>query len=153
MIGRKQELNIQFQQILDGLLIVLAFWAAHSLRAAGSSWIFFDKPIGPFSDFQWLLFVILPFGPILLELQGFYNHPLQKAPGKSLEQIARAAFWLGLIIAACAYFLRLSLPARAVMPMFAVLGMGALLLRERFSVARLRQRTHAEAVREPVILA
>ena len=34
MIGRKQELNLQFQQILDGALLVLAFWAAHVIRTS-----------------------------------------------------------------------------------------------------------------------
>jgi exopolysaccharide biosynthesis polyprenyl glycosylphosphotransferase len=153
MLGRKQELNLQLLQIVDGLLLVISFWIAHTLRYLGANWFFFDKPIGPFSDFQWLLFVILPFGPILLELQGFYSHPLQKAPGKSVAQIARAAFWLGLLIAGCAYFLRLPAPARAVMPMFAVIGFCGLLMRERISIARLRQRTHDERVREPVIIA
>jgi exopolysaccharide biosynthesis polyprenyl glycosylphosphotransferase len=151
MLGRKQELNLQFLQILDGLLLVIAFWSAHTLRYLSED--VFDKPIGPFSEFQWLLFVILPFGPILLELQGFYNHPLQKPPGKSLEQIIRAAFWLGLVIAICSYFLRLDVPSRAVMPIFVALGFAALLLRERYTAFRLRHRSKKDAFREPVILA
>lgn len=153
MIGRKQELNIQFQQIIDGLLIVLAFWAAHSLRAAGSSWIFFDKPIGPFADFQWLLFVILPFGPILLELQGFYSHPMQKNLGRSVQQLGRAAIWLGLLIAACSYFLRLEVPSRAVMPLFGVIAATLLLMREQFSILRRKKRLKKEDLRELVLLA
>lgn len=153
MLGRKQELNLQFLQIVDGLLMVIAFWMAHTIRFLGADWFIFDKPIGPFNAFQWLLFVILPFGPIILELQGFYNHPIQKPPGKSLAQLARAAFWLGLVIAACSYFLRLDVPSRAVMPMFAILAAGILLLRERVTVLRWRKRARSEALREPVILA
>lgn len=153
MLGRKQELNLQFQQIVDGLLMVLAFWGAHTFRFIGADWPIFAKPIGPFSEFQWLLFVILPFGPIILELQGFYAHPLHKTLGKSLGQLARAAFWLGLLIAACAYFLQLELPSRAVMPIFVVFAATALLARERIFVARFRKRAKTEALREPVILA
>lgn len=152
MIGRKQELNLQFLQIVDGLLLVIAFWMAHTIRFVAVDWFVFDKPIGPFSEFQWLLFVILPFGPIMLELQGFYTHPLQKTAPKSLSQIGRAAFWLGLIIAACSYFLRLDVPSRAVMPMFAVLAVTVLLIRERFTILRARNRARSEALREPVIL-
>ena len=96
MLGRRQELNLQFQQITDGLLMSVAFWLAHTLRFIGA---IFDKPIGPFADFQWLLFVIMPLGPIILEMQGFYLHPGQKTLAKSLQQLARAAFWLGLLIA------------------------------------------------------
>ena len=70
----------------------------------------FKDPIDRFEKFQWLLFVIMPFGPITLELQGFYSHPLQKTLAKSTAQLARAIFWLGLLIGACAYFLWLPLP-------------------------------------------
>ncbi|EDY17875.1 exopolysaccharide biosynthesis polyprenyl glycosylphosphotransferase [Chthoniobacter flavus Ellin428] len=154
MLGRKQELNLQFLQIADGLLMVIAFWLAHTLRFFGTDLFFFNnKPIGPFADFQWLLFVILPFGPIVLEIQGFYSHLLQKTIGKSLVQIARAIFWLGLIIAACSYFLRLDVPSRAVMPLFVVFALVLLLLREHLSLVYYRKRSHIADLRERIILA
>ena len=153
MLGRKQELSLQFQQIVDGILMVVAFWGAHTFRFVGAGWPFFNYPIGPFSQFQWLLFVIMPFGPIILELQGFYSHPLQKTLRKSLAQLARGAFWLGLLIAASAYFFRLDVPSRAVMPLFAVFATVLLLSRERIVVARARKRARTEELREPVILA
>jgi exopolysaccharide biosynthesis polyprenyl glycosylphosphotransferase len=154
MLGRKQELNLQFLQIADGLLMVVAFWVAHRLRFFGGDLpIFGNKQIGAFEDFQWLLVVILPFGPIVLELQGFYTNPLQKTVGKSLTQIGRGIFWLGLLIAAASYFLRLSVPSRAVMPLFVVIATGVLLLRERFTVARYRKRAIREDLRERVVLA
>src|SRR4030095_934383 len=109
------------------------------------------KPIGPFSDFQWLLFVIMPFGPIILEMQGFYLHPLQKNLGRSLQQLARAAFWLGLLIAGCSYFLRLDGPSRADIAILAGLACVFLLLREQITIARLRNRSHQEALRERVL--
>jgi exopolysaccharide biosynthesis polyprenyl glycosylphosphotransferase len=154
MLGRKQELNLQFLQIADGILMVASFWLAHALRFFGGDFLFFsNKQIGPFAEFQWLLFVILPFGPIVLELQGYYAHPLQKTVGKSLAQIARAIFWLGLLIAACAYFLRLDVPSRAVMPLFVIIAGAALLARERVSLARYKERAKREDLRERVVLA
>lgn len=152
MLGRRQELHLQFQQIVDGLLLSIAFWFSYALRLAGSDSAFFGAPIGPFSDFQWLLFVIMPAGPILLELQGFYTHPLQKTLRRSLEQIARAALWLGALIAVCSYFLRLDVPSRAVMPIFAILATAALLLREKLALISYRRRTHQQAIRESVLL-
>ena len=153
MLGRKQELNLQFQQIADGLLMSVAFWLAHTIRFVGGAWFIFDKPIGPFSEFQWLLFVIMPFGPIILELQGFYAHPLQKTMGRSLAQLARAGFWLGLIIATASFFFRLDVPSRAVMPIFAVLAGLFLLGRERLTIQRFRRRAKTESLRERVLLA
>lgn len=154
MLGRKQELNLQFLQITDGVLMVVAFWVAHALRVVGVDFVIFsNKPIGPFSEFQWLLFVILPFGPIVLELQGFYTHLLQKTFGKSLAQIARAIFWLGLIIAACSYFLRLDVPSRAVMPLFIIISAILLLVRQHLTLLYYRNRSRTEGLRERVILA
>lgn len=152
MLGRKQELNLQALQLADGILLVAAFWVAHTLRFFAPSLFLFDTPIGPFKEFQWLLFAIMPFGPICLEMQGFYNNPLQKGGGKSLGQIGRAFFWLGLLIAAAAYFLRLDVPSRAVMPMFAVISVLALLIRERISIVRYRARAKREELRERLIL-
>lgn len=152
MLGRRQELNLQFQQITDGLLMSVAFWLSHTLRFIGAGSVIFDKPIGPFADFQWLLFVIMPFGPIILEMQGYYLHPTQKTLGKSLQQLARAAFWLGLLIAACSYFLRLDVPSRAVMPIFAGVACVFLIMRERITLARLRHRADQKDLRERVLL-
>ena len=154
MLGRKQALNLQFLQIADGILMVASFWLAHAMRFFGGDSLFFgNKHIGPFSDFQWLLFVILPFGPIVLELQGFYTHPMHKTVGKSLTQIARAIFWLGILIAVCAYFLRLDVPSRVVMPLFVIITTGALLIRERISLIRYKERAKREDLRERVVLA
>ena len=47
MLDRKEELNRQMQQILDGLLMVIAFWGAHTLRFMGNNWFFPEKQIGP----------------------------------------------------------------------------------------------------------
>jgi len=152
MIGRRQELNLQLLQIADGLLLAVAFWLAHAFRFLGAEWFVFQKPIGPFSEFQWLLFIILPFGPIFLETQGFYGHPLHKGIRRSIQQLGHAAFWLGLVIAACAYFLKLGVPSRAVMPLFAVIGGTFLLARERVTIARYRALGKREDLREPVIL-
>ena len=153
MLGRKQELNLQFLQIVDGLLMGVAFWLGHFLRAFGAGIPFFEEPIGPFREFQWLLLVIVPGGPFLLELQGFYAHPVQKSFRRSFGQLARAFFWLGLLIAACGFFLKLSIPSRAVMPLFVVISASMLMIRDRSTVIRFRQRAKREDLREKIVLA
>ena len=152
MLGRRQELNLQFLQIVDAFLIVLAFWSAHTFRYLGYFYGIFEQPILPFAEFQWLLFVIVPFGPICLEAQGFYEHPARKSFSKSLTQLGRGAVVLGVLIAACAYFLRLKLESRAVMPIFAAGAGVMLLIRERLSLLRYRRRVRTGALREPVLI-
>lgn len=153
MLGRRQELNLQFQEIIDGALLVVSFWIAYVIRHTGADTFFFDKPIPPFADFRWMLFIIMPFGPIFLELQGFYNHPLQKTIWRSLTQMARGAFWLGVLVAGCVVFFRLDVPSRAVVPLFGVIGAITLLIRERLTILYLRRKTKSGRFREAVLLA
>ena len=152
MLGRRQELNLQFLQIVDALLLAAAFWFAHSFRFVGAYMGVFKGEISDFEAFQWILVVIVPFGPIALENYGFYDHPARKTFSKTLGQLGQAALVVGLIIAACAYFLKREVPSRAVMPLFAMLGALALLLRERVTIARYRHRVKSGVLRESVIL-
>src|SRR5438067_1521496 len=122
MSGRKQELNLQFQEIVDGTLLVLAFWFAHVLRFYATNWFSLEKPIAEFSEFRWVLWLLMPLGPLILEAQGFYKYILGKTVGKSLWQLLRAAGVLAVLLAVCWFFLRLDVPSRAVLILFAVLA-------------------------------
>jgi exopolysaccharide biosynthesis polyprenyl glycosylphosphotransferase len=153
MIGRKQELNLQFQQILDGALLVVAFWAAYVIRISLPKWFDAIYKIPDFNEFRWVLFILMPFGPIILEMQGFYNHVLQKNVLKSTAQLGRAGFVLGLLIAMCSFFFKANFPSRAVLIIFALLALGFLLGRERLTVARLRRKSSDGRFRESVLLA
>jgi exopolysaccharide biosynthesis polyprenyl glycosylphosphotransferase len=153
MIGRKQELNLQFQQILDGGILILCFWLAHIIRTSISVWFPSVYDIPNFNDFKWVLVALMPFGPIVLEMQGFYHHVLQKRVFKSAMQLGRAAVVLGLLIAMSAFFFRLTIPSRAVLLIFVPLAVMALLLRERITVAQMRRRGAGGQFRESVLLA
>ena len=152
MTGRKQEFNLQVYQIFDALLLAFAFWAAYVLRHFGQFWFDLD-PLSSFSDSQWMIFIIMPFGPILLELQGFYGHPMQKTLAASLRQMAGAAFWIALFISGCVIFFRLRVPSRAVLPLFALLAVVVLTIRDRATSVYYRNRARNGKNREPVLLA
>ncbi len=153
MFRQKQEINNLLQQTLDAALLLLAFWGAHSLRTAWTEWLHLEVQIPPFSTHLWMILIIVPFGPLFLGMQGFYQHPLQKNPARSLSQILRALIWLGLLVGVCVMFLRLELPSRSVLILF-VAG-GTLLLLAKDYVLRLRA-SHLAAhgkLSEPVLLA
>ena len=152
MLGRRQKLNLQFLQIVDAFFIVAAFWSAHWFRYNGPEFGLFEIPIQPFTEFQWLLLVLIPFGPICLHAQSFYEHPERKTVGRSLSQLGRAAIVLGLLIALCAYFFKRSVDSRAVMPLFAILAAVLLLSREWATVIRYRRSVRSGAFRETIIL-
>src|SRR4051794_2742683 len=77
VLGRKQELNLQLNQLIDAVLLVFSLWCAHTLRAYLSQ-LGSIIEIEPFDAFLWLIALIMPLGPLLLDLNGFYNFPSQK---------------------------------------------------------------------------
>ena len=153
MLTRQQELNAQFQQVLDALLLAFSLFAAHALRFYGTGWLDLPYPIDPFRNYQWLLIVIMPFGPVILDLQGFYQSPFNKTLGKSFVQIVRTMFYLGILVSGCVIFLRLPLTSRAVPALFLMIATALLLLKERLIAGRIRRRAARGEVRERVLLA
>jgi len=143
MSARRREINLQFNQFIDALLLGAVFWFAHFVRFNG--FVILDSlwNIDAFGKFVWILAVIMPFGPFLLEMQGFYNYPLEKSVWKSLRQMTAAGFWLFVIIGSAVIFLRLAVPSRSVLILFAIFAPAALLVRERiyvwYYVSRLRE--------------
>ncbi len=153
MFRQKQEINNLLQQILDAALLLLAFWGAHTLRTAWTEWFNLEVQIPPFSRHLWMVLIIVPFGPLFLGMQGFYQHPLQKNPGRSLSQILRALVWLGLLVGVCVMFLRLELPSRSVLILFVLGGTLLLLAKDYFFRMRASHLAAHGKLSEPVLLA
>jgi len=150
MISRRQELSLQINQILDGLILILALYVGYALRRFQVIDFDFLPEIPPAESFIWLFVVIGLFGPLILEMQGFYQYPLEKSVGRSLRQIAYAGVWLGLILGGCVVFLKLGIPSRSAFFLFLVLAPAGLLMREAiyrdFRLRRLRRGNPGESV-------
>ncbi len=153
MIARKQEINLQFNQFVDAILLGLVFWLAHALRY--HRLIILDNlwSIDAFDKFVWILAVIVPFGPFLLEKQGFYSYTLEKTTLKSLRQMASAAVWIFVILALAVIFLRLEVPSRSVLILFGLMAPVALLIRERITHVYYLQQLKQGVIGERIILA
>jgi exopolysaccharide biosynthesis polyprenyl glycosylphosphotransferase len=153
MLARRQEINTQLQVLIDGFLLAVSLWIAWVLRYYSTFWFNTRDTVDAFHNYHWLFIVIMPFGPILLDLQGFYQSPLNKRPWRSLMQIVRAMIGLSIIVSGCVIFLRLPLANRTVPLLFILIGAIALLVKERLIAARLRRRAQRGEQREPVLLA
>jgi len=153
MLARRQELNTQLQQLIDAFLLAVSLWAAYALRYYSTYWFGLGRAVDPLRNYHWLLIVIMPFGPILLDLQGFYQSPLNKTQWKSIVQIAKTMLGLSIIVSACVIFLRRPLANRAVPLLFMLIGMLVLLVKERIIAAHLRRKAMRGERREPVLLA
>jgi exopolysaccharide biosynthesis polyprenyl glycosylphosphotransferase len=153
MSTRKQEIGIQINQLIDGLLLGLLLWLCYWLRASGFLVIDSLWDIPPFVNFYWMLAILVPFGPFLLELHGFYDHPLEKTVAKSLQQIVHAGVWLVLLFGVAAFFFRLTIPSRTVLVLFCTVAPLMLLLKDRMISAMYYQRLLRGEGGEPIIIA
>ena len=89
----------------------------------------------------------------MLELQGFYEHPLQKELWRTFGQLGRALLYLSLLVGVCVMFLRLQLPSRSVLIIFVLLGIFLLLAKDRLLQAHARRLAKKGLLRSPVLLA
>lgn len=153
MIARSQEIRIQVNQLIDALLLGVAFWLSYTVRHKNLLVMDSLHSIPEFQYFLWMLAVIMPFGPFFLELQGFYNYTLEKTVWKSLEQMTRAGLWMGLLLGAAVIFLRLEVPARSVLILFGIFAPTFLLVKERLYIWRQVQRLEQEESGERVVIA
>jgi len=153
MSARKNEINLQVNQFIDALLLGGVFWFSHYLRY--NQFIILDNlwTIGGFEEFVWMLAMIMPFAPFLLEMQGFYTYPLEKTVWKSIRQIMAAGFWLIVMFGFGVIFLRLDVPSRSVLVIFAVSAPIVLLLRERVMLWHYMRMLRKGAVGERIIVA
>ena len=149
-LGRRQQFDVQLSQLVDAALMVLSLWLGHLLRHyLGER---FPIPeIDSFNMFLWLT-LTMPFGPLFLDLLGFYRFPLQKTTLQSLSQITKALLWLGVLIAGCALLFRFDIHSRAVLILFGLISTVLLLIKERIVAGYLHAHTASGAYREKVIL-
>ena len=155
MLGRKQEINLQINQILDSCLIALAFWGCHSLRYYNPSGWFgpTDVQIPVLGDFFWVMAIVVPFTPVVLEMFGYYAHPLQKTVWRSLKQLGQTLMVIGVVIGGCVVFFKWGAQSRIVLGMLTFVGGGALLFKEALMRKHLRSRIENWGWREDILLA
>lgn len=154
MLGRRQEINLQLTRLLDSSLLGFSLWFAHFLRSslAPQFWPGLVE-IPPIEELFWVMAVIVPFMPEVLEMRGFYANLYYKTTARSLRQLAEAIFIMGTVIGAMVVFLKWNVPSRSVVILALALSVTALILREKWQKERLRRRLASGKGRERVIVA
>ena len=150
MLARKEEISLQLNQIIDSFLLAILFWFSWWLRFNGHEW-WELRPIAEFKEFLWVMAIIVPFMPLVLELIGFYRNPLQKTFWDSLRQLFQASIYLGVAIGVGVIFLQFDAASRSVLLIAAMFGGSALLLREKAYQLYLRQKLRRGELREFII--
>lgn len=154
MLGRRQEINLQLTQLLDSALLIFCLWLAHFIRGQILPGIWSDLvDIPPVEKLYWIMAVVGPFTPLVLEARGFYNHLYQKTFGQSLRQLIEGLVIMGMIVGAMVVFLQWQVPSRSVILMAGALSGTALLIREALQRRKLRRDLASGKGRESVIVA
>src|SRR5215510_9130375 len=103
MLRRDRQIRMQIHQLMDACLFAISFWLAYRLRSNPAVIEFFQahEVAGTFKDFAWLLVVLIPAAPFVLEAQGFYDRPLLCSRGTTAWQLFRGCAFtsLGVVIA------------------------------------------------------
>src|ERR1051325_1764677 len=91
MLRRDLQVRMQIHQLMDACLFAISFWLAYQVRS--NSFIIDQlglKPFdAPFESFAWLLVLLIPAAPLILEAQGFYNRPLLCSRSTTIWQLAK----------------------------------------------------------------
>ncbi|MBK1827836.1 sugar transferase [Haloferula rosea] len=153
-IGRKEAFSIQSLQIVDAALVWFAFYSADLLRGPlrllmGQQWI----DAGGLSQMAWVLYVAVPFTPLILEFLGFYRRLRAKKIGNSISQLIRALFFVGVILGGLAIFGQLPSESRLVLGVGGLLVFLFLLARERAVHGYLASHRVRDESKERVVVA
>jgi exopolysaccharide biosynthesis polyprenyl glycosylphosphotransferase len=131
MLRRQRQIRTQLQRLLDAGLFALSFWLAHLLRQ-DNEWL--SQLGGPmhiqdFTEYAWLLLIIVPVSPLLLEAHGFYSRPLIASRKRSAWQVFQSAAVTVLVMIVAIFLFNQKL-ARAVIILFGPISFALVMLKE-----------------------
>ena len=156
MQGKRQQIQTRLLQLVDALLILLAFWVARVIRdyLATHGFLPFDGALGAdLDDMAWILAIVVPLSPLVLQRYGFYDYPLLKRRWDSLRQMFQTLLVLTVLVAMGVVFARLPPSSRLTLAGAVPMGVAFLLLREVVTRWYLRRYLLAEGKLETVIFA
>lgn len=147
--ARKESFSLQALQVADAFLIWIAFAISSTIRwnVLGSE----AQGLG-MGPIIWLLYMVVPFTPIMLELFGFYRNLARKRLGRALTQMIQAGAVIGAAVGAMVVIFKVDPSSRLVLGMGAVLSAIFIFLRYYWVKAVIRRRISNGAGKERVIL-
>jgi exopolysaccharide biosynthesis polyprenyl glycosylphosphotransferase len=152
--SRKDSFTIQALQLLDAFLVWVAFWFAGLMRgplrdllSLGS---YEDEPL---SAMAWVLYIAVPFTPLVLERFGFYERIRQKTAKAAVWQLVRSVFIIAVVISLFEVFARIEGTRRLVLGFGAVFIFLNLLVRDRLTRTMMARRKSQGAGGEKILIA
>ncbi len=157
--NRRQSFSIQILQLVDALLIWTAFALGALLREPFidliQAWGYHinKEAVSGLKEITWLLFIVVPFTPLALELFGFYRRPLRHGPGPAVLQVLRAFTVLALAIGVMVVFFKFNTSSRAILSMAIPMAMVLLVARAWIYGRYFYRISQSEGRKESIVLA
>jgi len=152
--SRKLTFTIQAFQLADALLVWVAFLIGGGVRDMLRYML--GKSIADeaaLASMNWILYVCVPFIPLLLDRLGFYERMRQKTTRTSVEQLLRVLVVIILFIGIIAVFAKWVDARRLILGIGLISVFVLLLLRDRMTTLWLKKRGGNEAAKERVVIA
>jgi exopolysaccharide biosynthesis polyprenyl glycosylphosphotransferase len=149
-ISRKDSFTLQVLQLTDALLVWFAFWFGGVVRV----WLGIGNTEEElWASMNWVLYIAVPFTPLILERFGFYDHLRHKSTSAAIWQILRSLVVVVLVLGIFAVFAKQADARRLVLGLGLIFIFIALILRDRITHIWLRRRTESDATRERIVIA
>ena len=149
-ISRKDSFTIQVLQLTDALLVWIAFWLGGVFRV----WLGLAAPDERLLEsMNWVLYIAVPFTPLILERFGFYERMRHKPASAAMWQLLRALVVIVLIVSIFAVFAKMVFARRLILGLGLVFIFLLLLARDRIAHGWLKKKTGSELTKERIIIA
>jgi exopolysaccharide biosynthesis polyprenyl glycosylphosphotransferase len=153
-VSRRDNFTLQLLQLSDALLVWFAFMIGTSLRDPVRTVLGMPGMEETMIDsMRWMLYIAVPFTPLILERFGFYERLRQKALRNSIVQLIQALLTIILIIGVISIFAKLMDPRRLILGIGLIFVFILILTRDRLTRLWLRSRDRDEGSRERVVIA
>jgi exopolysaccharide biosynthesis polyprenyl glycosylphosphotransferase len=134
MLQRDRQIRTKIQQLADACLFGFSFWVAFALRVNPQiiAWLNLDPiPHDLFNKVLWLYFILIPVAPLVLESQGFYDHPVLCPRRDILWPLFKGCSITTILLVLLMYAFRFVSP-RVVMAFFGCISFSLVCLKEEF---------------------
>ncbi len=149
-ISRKDSFTLQVLQLTDALLVWFAFWLGGVVR----SWLELSGPDESLlQSMNWVLYIAVPFTPLMLERFGFYDHLRHKLTSAAIWQLLKALLVIVLMVVVFAVFAKMTGTRRLILGLGLVFIFIFLLIRDRITQLWLKRQVESEVTKERIVIA
>lgn len=149
-ISRKDSFTLQALQLTDALLVWFAFWLGGEVRG----WAGIGNEEGElWKSMNWVLYIAVPFTPLVLERFGFYDHLRHKNTSAAMWQLLRSIVVIVLMLGLFAVFAKQTDARRLVLGLGLVFVFLILLVRDRVTSFWLKRQIESDATKERIVVA